>query len=443
MAYVTNLTLLFFTYSFVGWCIEVTLKYIQYHRFINRGFLAGPCLPIYGSGCALITVAMDGLRQISQYEFSYGTVFAVSFFLCGLLEYAVSYILEKRFHARWWDYSKKPMNLNGRIWIGNLVLFGLGGVVVVKLVNPVLLGAFAKVPINTRYYIALGLLVILIADYITTHFVLKLVKDSVEKSEADNTEAIRLEVVKTLNDKSLFAKRFANAYPDVIYRTEKVKSRLEAIKEQTEKFRAEVEKHISTAIESKVPLKYSKVKELLSEYFEIRGKTAKLDFTYNSIEDVINQNFGKDNVNMLDQRVFSDLEAAFSMLPAKLKVHLRITFKDLGNFTLKDVRKIIESNLALRAYRVGLRRIRKIRLHLITAAIGVAILVASYILSDKGYPKIFYDIVNISGTLFIWETVSSMFLSDSYERIESTRLVANIKKVTIIGPDGEKTDLDF
>ncbi|MGX8685768.1 MAG: hypothetical protein ACSW73_02970, partial [Spirochaetales bacterium] len=249
--------------------------------------------------------------------------------------------------------------------------------------------------------------------------------------------------VKTLNDKSLFAKRFANAYPEVIYRTEKVKNRLEAIKEQTEKFRAEVEKHISTAIESKAPFKYSKVKELLSDYFEIRGKTAKLDLTYDTFEDIINQNFGKDNVNMLDQRVFSDLEAAFSMLPGKLKVHLRITFKDLGNFTLKDVRKIIESNLAFRAYRVSLRRIRKIRLHLITAAIGVAILVASYFLSDKGYPKIFYDIVNISGTLFIWETVSSMFLSDSYERIESTRLVANIKKVTIVGPDGEKTDLDF
>lgn len=443
MAYVTNLVLLFFTYSFIGWCIEVTLKYIQYHRFINRGFLAGPCLPIYGSGCALITVAMDGLRQISQYEFSYGTVFAVSFFLCGLLEYLVSYILEKRFHARWWDYSQKPMNLNGRIWIGNLVLFGLGGVVVVKLVNPVLLGAFANIPIKTRYYVAIGLLVILIADYITTHFVLKLVKDSVEKSEADNTEAIRLEVIKTLNDKSLFAKRFANAYPDVIYRTEKVKRRLETIKEQTEKFRAEVEKHISTAIETKVPIKYSKIKKLLSDYFEIRGKTAKLDFTYNSFEDVINQNFGKDSVNMLDQRVFSDLESAYSMLPAKLNVHLRITFKDLGHFTLKDVRKIIESNLALRAYRIGIKRIRKIRLQLITAAIGVAILVASYILSDKGYPKIFYDIVNISGTLFVWEAVSSLFLSDSYERIESSRLVAHIKRVTIVGPDGETTDLNF
>ncbi|MBQ3317824.1 MAG: putative ABC transporter permease, partial [Spirochaetales bacterium] len=94
MEYLTNLLLLFFIYSFAGWCIEVTLKFRQYHRFINRGFLTGPCLPIYGSGCALITAAVDILVMISRYESSYGSVFAVAFVLCGVLEYTVSYLLE-------------------------------------------------------------------------------------------------------------------------------------------------------------------------------------------------------------------------------------------------------------------------------------------------------------------------------------------------------------
>lgn len=437
MEYLTNLVLLFFTYSFVGWCIEVTLKFFQYHRFINRGFLIGPCLPIYGSGCALITAAMDGLVLLSRTEFSYGTVFAVSFFLCGTLEYLVSFFLEKRFHARWWDYSQKPMNLDGRIWIGNLILFGLGGVIVAKLVNPILLPKYSQIAITTRYYIAGGLLAVFIADYITSHFVLKLVKDSVEKSEADNTEAISREVLRTMTDRNLFAKRFANAYPDVIYRTEKVKARMEAIKVQTEKFRQEVEKQISKTIETKIPFRYKKINDLLSNYFEISGNTAKIDLTYNSFEEIVNQN------NMLDQKIYSDLESAFSMLPSKLKVDLRITLKDLGDFTLEEVKHIIESNVALRTYRIGLRRIRKNRLHILTASIGVLILIASYLLSSKGYPQIYYDVVNISGTLFIWETVSSMFLSDSYERIELLRLVTNVKRITVIAPDGKEVDLDL
>ena len=247
LEYFINLVLLFFSYSFVGWCIEVTLKYFQYHRFINRGFLAGPWLPIYGSGCALITLAVDGLTQLSRYESSYGSVFAVSFVLCGLVEYGASYYMEKRFHARWWDYSQKPMNLNGRIWIGNLVLFGLGGVIVVKFANPLLLPLFSKTNIRIRLITACFLSALFVSDFIISHFVLKLVKSSVEHSEADDTEEIGREVKKLLSDKSVFARRFAEAYPDVIYRTERVKARLARIKEETERLRKEAEQRISDA----------------------------------------------------------------------------------------------------------------------------------------------------------------------------------------------------
>ena len=86
---------------------------------------------------------------------------------------------------------------------------------------------------------------VFVTNYLISHFVLKLVKDSVEKSEADNTEAIGKEVRKMLADKSLFAKRFADAYPDVIYRTEKVKARMNAIKAETERLRQQAEARIS------------------------------------------------------------------------------------------------------------------------------------------------------------------------------------------------------
>ena len=224
-----NLILLFFAYAFLGWCIEVTLKYFQFHRFINRGFLTGPWLPIYGSGAALITIAVKGLSPL---ESSVGTTFMVSFILCGVVEYMTSFVLEKRFHARWWDYSQKPMNLHGRVWIGNLILFGLGGVLIVEMINPLLLRLSGHLSFRLRETLAIILS-------------LKLVKTGVENSEADDTEAINKEIRLLLNDRSFFHRRFAEAYPEVLYRTERIAARVEAIKAETERLRLEAELRVA------------------------------------------------------------------------------------------------------------------------------------------------------------------------------------------------------
>lgn len=241
MDFTINLILVFFVFSFVGWCIEVTLKYRQFGRFINRGFLIGPWLPIYGCGAALITLTVAGLTPVER---GIGTTFAISLIVCGLIEYLASYFMEKKFHARWWDYSQKPMNLHGRVWIGNLILFGIGGVAIIHIVNPFLYGLFDSLSLVSREIIAGCLSVIFLADYSVSHFVLKLVKIGVESSEADNTEAISKDVKLLLSDRSIFYRRFANAYPDVIYRTEKVKARMEEIRLETEKFRLEAEKRL-------------------------------------------------------------------------------------------------------------------------------------------------------------------------------------------------------
>ena len=238
MESIVNLVLLFFVYAIAGWCMEVILKYRQFHRFINRGFLTGPWLPIYGFGAVLITL---GVNAIAGVEHSVGTTFLISFFLCGTVEYVASWIMEKRFHARWWDYSQKPMNLNGRVWIGNLILFGLAGVGIEYLANPLLLSLFNRISLRARTIIACVLLVIIAADYVVTHFVLKLVKTGVETSQADNTEEISKEVKLLLSDRNYFYSRFADAYPEVIYRTERINERMNAIRAETEKLRREAE----------------------------------------------------------------------------------------------------------------------------------------------------------------------------------------------------------
>ena len=252
MLYLINLVLLFFFYSFLGWCVEVTLKYIQYHRFINRGFFTGPICPIYGTGAALITLVVGGLGPVEK---GYGITFLASFLLCGAVEYFTSYFMEKRFHARWWDYSQKPMNLHGRIWIGNLILFGLGGVAIIHIINPPLFRLFERLSLQTREIIDAALLCVFAADYAVTHFVLKLVKSGIERSEADNTEEINREIRVLLSDRNIFYRRFADAYPEVVYRTERINARLAAIKAETERIRREAEERITARMEPTAMIK--------------------------------------------------------------------------------------------------------------------------------------------------------------------------------------------
>ena len=241
MERIVHLVLLVFIYAFFGWCIEVTLKYRQYHRFINRGFLTGPWLPIYGFGATLITVVVGALSRV---ESSYGTTFALSLLLCGTVEYFASFIMEKLFHARWWDYSGKPMNLHGRVWIGNLVLFGLAGVLIVKLLNPAIYRLLGSIRLVVRQAMAAFLTALIAADFVITWFVLKLVKVGVERSEADNTEEISKEVRLLLSDRSYFYRRFAEAYPEVIYNTDRIRKRMSEVRAETERLRKEAEQRL-------------------------------------------------------------------------------------------------------------------------------------------------------------------------------------------------------
>ena len=113
--------LLFFTGAFLGWVMEVVCKLIQFGRFINRGFLIGPYCPIYGFGAVLVTALL------TPFSASPPAVFVLAMAVCGTLEYLTSYSMEKLFHARWWDYSHRRFNLNGRVCAGTLIPFGLMG----------------------------------------------------------------------------------------------------------------------------------------------------------------------------------------------------------------------------------------------------------------------------------------------------------------------------
>ena len=122
--------LLFFACSFLGWCMEVTCKLVQFGRFINRGFLLGPLCPIYGTGAVLMAYFLP--LWTTQVE----STFLLALVLCGTLEYITSWLMEKLFHARWWDYSHYKFQINGRVCLLNSTCFGLACVVLCHVVHP-------------------------------------------------------------------------------------------------------------------------------------------------------------------------------------------------------------------------------------------------------------------------------------------------------------------
>ncbi len=237
----TDYIFIFFIFSVIGWLIEVSLKSIQFHRFINRGFLVGPYCPIYGLGALLIVMSNEWM---GKYDSSNAIIFLNSVLICGFVEYFVSYFLEKFYHARWWDYTNRPMNLHGRIWIGNLILFGLGGLAIVNIFNPLFLSLFHNLDLRYREIIGMFIGILMLSDYIISYFVMKLIKLNVEKSKADNTDDIKNEIKLLVKDKNVLYNRFINAYPDVKYRTDKIKNRIREIEAETKRIREEIEREI-------------------------------------------------------------------------------------------------------------------------------------------------------------------------------------------------------
>lgn len=121
--------LLFVFYSMIGWLWEVSLYLIDDHKFVNRGFLNGPYCPVYGFGALLILFTLGDIREPI-------TLFFLSAIFTCSLEYLTSWGMEKIFHARWWDYSERPLNINGRVCMIGAVAFGSLSVLMLKIIHP-------------------------------------------------------------------------------------------------------------------------------------------------------------------------------------------------------------------------------------------------------------------------------------------------------------------
>ncbi len=154
-----NLILLFFVFSIVGWLWEVLFHLFQYGSFVNRGTLYGPWLPIYGGGGIAMLVLLKPVRKNPL------AFFVLAMIVCGIIEYATSVYLELVHHMSWWNYNGYFLNLNGRICLEGLVLFGIGGLLANYIAAPVFGGLLDKINKNIKMIICIILVCIIACDF--------------------------------------------------------------------------------------------------------------------------------------------------------------------------------------------------------------------------------------------------------------------------------------
>ena len=139
-AIIANMTLyqilwFFVVYSILGWCLEVIYHAVTLGKVINRGFLNGPVCPVYGFGMLAVLLFFDSLQtDVSDSNFLLlylgGVVLATAVELIG------GWALDKLFHARWWDYSDKPFNLNGYICVRSVTTWGIFALILIYAILP-------------------------------------------------------------------------------------------------------------------------------------------------------------------------------------------------------------------------------------------------------------------------------------------------------------------
>ena len=154
----------FLIYSCLGWCLEVIYAAVTTGNLINRGFLNGPVCPIYGFGMVIVLFALTPLSHSLLLLYLGGVI------LPSALELVGGWALYKLYHTRWWDYSDYPFNIGGYICLEFSLLWGVGTLIVMKLVHPIIADAVALIPPLVGLVLMFLLYAIYAADTIATAF---------------------------------------------------------------------------------------------------------------------------------------------------------------------------------------------------------------------------------------------------------------------------------
>lgn len=232
---ISNLMSYFIIYSFLGWVIESVYKTYMLKKPINSGFLYGPICPIYGFGAIIM------LLLLKNFSNNIVLLFITSFFLMSAWEYIVGVILEKVFKTKYWDYSDRKFNINGRICLMNSCFWGFLGVIFITFVHAPIENLINEASQDAVIYLNNIIFVLLAIDCIFS--IIKVYNINVSiNSLNDITTKLKqeLEKIKT------FADTKAKESEVLQHVIEELKEKEEIIKQKIEKQTARLRKAFPT-----------------------------------------------------------------------------------------------------------------------------------------------------------------------------------------------------
>lgn len=224
------LFMIFLIYSVIGYLCEITAVSRANKRLVlSRGYLIGPVLPVFGFGGLIITIFLQ------RYADNPLTLFILGMVDCCALEYLTSYIMEKIYSLRWWDYSDKRFNINGRICLETGVLFGIGSLIIINITNPIIFYLLNKIPEMVLIIIGIIAFILLIIDFIiSTNIIVKLKIDTKKYFKKDATKEIREQVFASIKKHSHLYSRILKAFPQMKKEDSRINHLMEALKKAKE-----------------------------------------------------------------------------------------------------------------------------------------------------------------------------------------------------------------
>ena len=167
----------FLIYSWLGWCLEVVYAAVTTGKLVNRGFLNGPVCPIYGFGMIIVLYALTPLVDNTLLLYLGGVI------LPSALELVGGWALYKLYRTRWWDYSDYPFNIGGYICLEFCLLWGVGTLVVMRIVHPIIAGLVAMVPTLVGVILMCILYAVYATDVVATAIAASTLADTLDTME--------------------------------------------------------------------------------------------------------------------------------------------------------------------------------------------------------------------------------------------------------------------